>query len=95
MVAVLWLASVQPAGVISPWWLFLAASMAPLPTPQVPPKVRIGGPDCKMLSAMSSLSANAVLALNKGVKLGGFAHDAGEGGLSEHHLKSLRVQRFP
>ena len=39
------------------------------------------------ISAMSygSLSANAVRALNKGAKLGGFAHDTGEGGFSPYH----------
>lgn len=39
------------------------------------------------ISAMSfgSLSANAILALNKGAKLGGFAHDTGEGSISTHH----------
>ncbi len=39
------------------------------------------------ISAMSfgSLSANAVLALNLGAKRGGFAHDTGEGSISEHH----------
>ncbi|MDB5966313.1 MAG: ferredoxin-dependent glutamate synthase [Polaromonas sp.] len=39
------------------------------------------------ISAMSfgSLSANAILALNKGAKMGGFAHDTGEGSISSHH----------
>jgi len=39
------------------------------------------------ISAMSfgSLSANAILALNQGAKLGGFAHDTGEGSISQHH----------
>jgi len=39
------------------------------------------------ISAMSfgSLSANAILALNQGAKLGGFAHDTGEGSISHHH----------
>ena len=39
------------------------------------------------ISAMSfgSLSANAIRALNKGAKLGGFAHDTGEGGISLYH----------
>lgn len=39
------------------------------------------------ISAMSfgSLSANAILALNKGAKEGGFAHDTGEGSISKHH----------
>ncbi|MES2912641.1 MAG: FMN-binding glutamate synthase family protein [Pseudomonadota bacterium] len=39
------------------------------------------------ISALSfgSLSANAILALNKGAKMGGFAHDTGEGSISSHH----------
>ena len=39
------------------------------------------------ISAMSfgALSANAVLALNGGAKRGNFAHDSGEGSISEHH----------
>ena len=39
------------------------------------------------ISAMSfgALSANAVLALNKGAKKGRFAHDTGEGSISRHH----------
>ncbi len=45
--------------------------------------------DCSIfnISAMSfgSLSANAILALNKGAKLGGFAHDTGEGSISTYH----------
>ncbi|QTD45856.1 FMN-binding glutamate synthase family protein [Ottowia testudinis] len=39
------------------------------------------------ISAMSfgALSANAVLALNQGAKIGGFAHDTGEGSISQYH----------
>ena len=39
------------------------------------------------ISAMSfgALSANAILALNAGARRGGFAHDTGEGSISEHH----------
>jgi glutamate synthase domain-containing protein 2 len=58
-------------------------------------RVLIGGPDCRKpynasvynISAMSfgALSANAILALNKGAKSGGFAHDTGEGGISRYH----------
>jgi len=58
-------------------------------------RVRIGGPACRKpydaslynISAMSfgSLSANAILALNKGALMGGFAHDTGEGGISRYH----------
>ncbi|PWV45210.1 FMN-binding glutamate synthase family protein [Chitinophaga sp. S165] len=60
------------------------------------PRVLIGGSDCTQpysasilnVSAMSygSLSSNAVEALNGGAKLGNFAHNTGEGGISEHHL---------
>ncbi|PKR81195.1 FMN-binding glutamate synthase family protein [Brumimicrobium salinarum] len=61
------------------------------------PRVLIGNKDCKQpysasilnISAMSfgSLSANAVEALNGGAALGNFAHNTGEGGLSDYHLK--------
>ena len=39
------------------------------------------------ISAMSfgALSAHAILALNKGAKKGGFAHDTGEGSISQYH----------
>jgi glutamate synthase domain-containing protein 2 len=61
-------------------------------------RVQVGGPDCKQpysasilnISAMSfgALSKNAILALNKGAKIGNFAHNTGEGGLSPHHLEN-------
>jgi len=60
------------------------------------PRVEVGNKDCKQpysasilnISAMSfgSLSGNAVEALNAGAKIGGFAHNTGEGGISPHHL---------
>ena len=60
-------------------------------------RVTVGGPHCKQpysaslfnISAMSfgSLSANAILALNKGAKAGGFMHDTGEGGISRYHAE--------
>ncbi|MCF6274121.1 MAG: FMN-binding glutamate synthase family protein [Rhodobacteraceae bacterium] len=60
-------------------------------------RVKIGNDACKQpydasilnISAMSfgALSANAISALNKGAKMGGFAHDTGEGGISCHHRK--------
>lgn len=39
------------------------------------------------ISAMSfgALSANAILSLNKGAQMGGFAHDTGEGSISRYH----------
>ena len=41
------------------------------------------------ISAMSfgSIGAHAVMALNKGAHIGEFAHDTGEGGISEYHKK--------
>lgn len=62
------------------------------------PRVTVGGPQCTQpysasifnISAMSfgALSKNAILALNGGAKLGKFAHNTGEGGLSPYHLES-------
>lgn len=58
-------------------------------------RISIGGPQCKQpylssifnISAMSfgALSARAILALNKGAKMGNFAHDTGEGSISKYH----------
>ncbi len=58
-------------------------------------RTMVGGPQCTQpysasvfnISAMSfgSLSANAIRALNRGAKKGGFAHDTGEGGISKYH----------
>ncbi|MDI9342179.1 MAG: FMN-binding glutamate synthase family protein [Sediminibacterium sp.] len=78
---------------------WLNHSITPLPFEQIDhhPRVTVGGPDCKQpyaasifnISAMSygSLSKNAIMALNGGAKLGGFAHNTGEGGLSPYHLE--------
>jgi glutamate synthase domain-containing protein 2 len=70
-------------------------SLAPKPLETEPFRIAVGGADCRQpysasvlnISAMSfgALSANAIRALNKGAKLGGFAHDTGEGGLSQYH----------
>ena len=35
--------------------------------------------------SFGSLSANAIRALNGGARIGGFAHDTGEGGYSPYH----------
>lgn len=60
-------------------------------------RVTIGGPACRQpyssallnVSGMSfgALSNNAIRALNKGAKLGGFSHNTGEGGISPYHLQ--------
>ena len=57
------------------------------PSPSVAPCTQPYEASVFNISAMSfgSLSANAILALNKGAKAGGFAHDTGEGSISQHH----------
>ncbi len=72
-------------------------SLAPTTLPSHDFRVTIGasGSSCTQpysasvfnISAMSfgSLSANAILALNGGAQRGGFAHDTGEGSISQHH----------
>ncbi|MDQ7732175.1 FMN-binding glutamate synthase family protein [Halomonas sp. SpR1] len=72
-------------------------SMAPKGCIPANLRIRFGGPDCTRpyeasplnISAMSygALSRNAVMALNRGAKFGNFAHNTGEGGISEWHLK--------
>lgn len=60
-------------------------------------KVNIGNHQCLQpyqlsiynIGAMSygSVSKTAISSLNEGAMIGGFAHNTGEGGISEHHLK--------
>ena len=75
---------------------WLHHSMAPKPpAPLDDLRITIGhGPQayCASLlniSAMSygAISANAIRALNKGAKAGGFFHDTGEGGVSPYHCE--------
>jgi len=72
-------------------------SLAPKQVVDHDPRIIFGAGRCKQpyaasplnISAMSygALSKNAIMALNKGAKLGGFAHNTGEGGLSPYHLE--------
>jgi glutamate synthase domain-containing protein 2 len=72
-------------------------SLSPKEASKSGARIVIGGERCKQpyeasrlnISAMSfgALSENAIMALNQGAKLGGFAHNTGEGGLSTHHLQ--------
>ncbi|MFT5710877.1 MAG: glutamate synthase domain-containing protein 2 [Halioglobus sp.] len=72
-------------------------SLAPKHLTDHNPRVVFGGSQCTQpyaasplnISAMSfgALSKNAIMALNKGASLGGFAHNTGEGGLSPYHLQ--------
>jgi glutamate synthase domain-containing protein 2 len=77
------------------WLNHSVAARAPAAAPF---RVTIGGPDCAApydasvlnISAMSfgALSPNAIRALNRGAKLGNFAHDTGEGGVSPYHKEA-------
>ena len=74
---------------------WLHHSIAPKEPSREPFRILIGGPACTEpysasvfnISAMSygALSANAIRALNRGAKMGGFYHDTGEGGFSPYH----------
>jgi glutamate synthase domain-containing protein 2 len=69
-------------------------STAPVPDPSTF-RIRIGSDQCLKpydgsvlnISAMSfgALSANAIMSLNKGARIGGFAQDTGEGSISPYH----------
>jgi glutamate synthase domain-containing protein 2 len=76
-------------------------SIAPAPVQHHDFRIEIGNhPDCPRaqpysasvfnISAMSfgALSANAILALNGGARIGGFMHDTGEGSISCHHREN-------
>lgn len=83
--------------VYEPRFEWLQHSMAPKVPVTSPFRIDVGGDACTKpyscsvfnISAMSygSLSANAILALNRGAAIGNFAHDTGEGGVSPYHLK--------
>jgi len=72
-------------------------SLAPKHAADLSPRIKIGGEKCTQpymasplnISAMSfgALSKNAIRALNKGAKIGGFSHNTGEGSLSPYHLE--------
>ena len=81
--------------VYEPGFEWLHHSVRAKPPASQQPHLVIGGPDCAQpysasllnISAMSfgALSPQAIRALNTGARLGGFAHDTGEGGYSPHH----------
>jgi len=72
-------------------------SVAPSHLPDALFTITFGGPKCRKpyhgsvlnISGMSygALSPNAIEALNKGAKAGGFAHTTGEGSISKFHRK--------
>ncbi|MDD7804863.1 MAG: FMN-binding glutamate synthase family protein [Endozoicomonas sp. (ex Botrylloides leachii)] len=77
-----------------PW---VSHSLFPKVSQPVLHRVKIGGESCQQpyeaallnVSAMSfgAISENAVRALNRGAKLGGFYQNTGEGGLTPYHLE--------
>ncbi|HJO16309.1 MAG TPA: FMN-binding glutamate synthase family protein [Phycisphaerales bacterium] len=74
---------------------FINHSIAPKPKQEEPFTVDVGNHQCSKpyrasvlnISALSfgALSPHALLALNKGAKMGNFYHDTGEGGVSPYH----------
>ena len=72
-------------------------AIQPLPPNEREPRVMVGEHVCTRpysasrlnVAAMSygALSATAIVALNRGAGLGGFAHNTGEGGVSAYHLE--------
>jgi glutamate synthase domain-containing protein 2 len=78
-------------------YLSIWHSMHPKTVKEQSKRLLIGSSQCSLpysasllnISAMSfgALSSNAIEALNLGAKLGGFAHNTGEGGVSPYHLK--------
>ncbi|MFT4816012.1 MAG: glutamate synthase domain-containing protein 2 [Pseudohongiellaceae bacterium] len=76
---------------------WLNHSLAPSTCNSESLRIVFGGDECKQpysasplnISAMSfgALSRNAIMALNRGAKLGDFSHNTGEGGLSPWHLQ--------
>ena len=76
-------------------WISHSLVPSHVPSPDFRVTIGAGGSSCTQpysasvfnISAMSfgALSANAILALNAGAKKGGFAHDTGEGSISQYH----------
>ena len=85
--------------VYSEGYEWMSHSVAPIDISLVDqhPRVMFGNKDCMQpynasilnVSGMSfgSLSANAILALNGGARIGEFSHNTGEGGISPYHSK--------
>ena len=81
-----------------PGYEWINHSLVPKHAEDLDPRVKFGGDRCAKpymasplnISAMSygALSRNAIRALNKGAKIGGFSHNTGEGGLSPYHLEA-------
>lgn len=81
-----------------PGYEWINHSLVPVHIEDTDPRVEFGTGRCSKpykasplnISAMSygALSGNAIRALNKGAKIGGFSHNTGEGSLSPYHLEA-------
>jgi glutamate synthase domain-containing protein 2 len=81
---------------MAPGYEWVAHSVYPVSLKEKDLSVWIGNKQCMQpyhasiynIGAMSygALSKTAIASLNEGAKIGGFAHNTGEGGISEHHL---------
>jgi glutamate synthase domain-containing protein 2 len=91
----------QPFGTMldvdAPGYAWMAHSIKAIDLEENDFRISIGGPACRRPYSSSILnisgtsfgavSSNAVQALNLGAKIGGFAHNTGEGSVSVHHRK--------
>ncbi len=89
----------QPFGTVmdvnAPGYSWISHSMRPTTIADADFRVAIGGPDCRQPyrasvlnisgTSFGALSARAIMALNRGARLGGFAHNTGEGSISPYH----------
>ena len=76
---------------------WISHSIRPLTITDHDFRVRIGGSRCAQPydasvlnisgTSFGAVSANAIMALNKGARMGGFAHNTGEGSISEYHRR--------
>lgn len=83
--------------ILSVGYTWALHSLVPKHASQVTRRILVGGPACTKpysasllnISAMSfgALSGKAIMAMNEGAKIGGFAQNTGEGGLSPYHLQ--------
>jgi glutamate synthase domain-containing protein 2 len=87
--------TVMDVGAVGYGWI--SHSIRPKTLTDTDFRVTIGGPECRQPYSASVLnisgtsfgavSANAIMAFNLGAKMGGFAHNTGEGSISPHHRR--------
>ena len=91
----------QPFGTVkdvgAPGYGWISHSLRPAVVEDSDFRVVIGGPDCKRPypasvfnisgTSFGAVSGNAIMALNRGARLGGFAQNTGEGSISRYHRR--------